>query len=188
LKDAQLQGADLASAEVWLVNFPPGLTNQSPIPRGLADLKMSSLTADDKAKLKQDLTASITDPVVLSFVTSRLDPILRDDPPNWGDGDTAWHEYVDKAKEQEPSVDKIVQFLAGMACDDTEGYIANRMARRVLEQAEQAAETKAPSSFTHFREGYAKPFASALLNENCQGGKALTDEMRAALENLGSAK
>ena len=75
-----------------------------------------------------------------------------------------------------------------MACDDTEGYIANRMARRVLEQAEQAAETKAPSSFTHFREGYAKPFASALLNENCQGGKALTDEMRAALENLGSAK
>jgi hypothetical protein len=187
LKDAQLQGADLASAEVWLVNFPPGLTNQSPIPRGLADLKMSSLTADAKAKLKQDLTASITDPVVLSLVTSRLDPILRDDPPNWEDGDTAWHEYVNKAKEQEPSADKIVQFLAGMACDDTEGYIANRMARRVIEQAEQAAETKAPSSFTHFREGYAKPFASALLNENCQGGKALTDEMRAALENLGSA-
>ena len=187
LKDAQLQGADLASAEVWLVNFPPGLTNQSPIPRGLADLKMSSLTADAKAKLKQDLTASITDPVVLSVVTSRLDPILRDDPPNWEDGDTAWHEYVNKAKEQEPSADRIVQFIAGMACDDTEGYIANRMARRVIEQAEQAAETKAPSSFTHFREGYAKPFASALLNENCQGGKALTDEMRAALENLGSA-
>ena len=187
LKDAQLQGADLASAEVWLVNFPLGLTNQSPIPRGLADLKMSSLTADAKAKLKQDLTASITDPVVLSFVTSRLDPILRDDPPNWEDGDTAWHEYVNKAKEQEPFADKIVQFLAGMACDDTEGYIANRMAQRVIEQAEQAAETKAPSSFTHFREGYAKPFASALLNENCQGGKALTDEMRAALENLGSA-
>ena len=187
LKDAQLQGADLASAEVWLVNFPPGLTNQSPIPRGLADLKMSSLTADAKAKLKQDLTASITDPVVLSFVTSRLDPILRDDPPNWEDGDTAWHEYVNKAKEQEPSADRIVQFIAGMACDDTEGYIANRMARRVIEQAEQAAETKASSSFTHFREGYAKPFASALLNENCQGGKALTDEMRAALENLGSA-
>ena len=29
-----------------------------------------------------------------------------------------------------------------------------------------------------FREGYAKPFARALLNENCKGGKALTDETR----------
>jgi hypothetical protein len=30
-------------------------------------------------------------------------------------------------------------------------------------------------------------FASALLNENCIGGKVLTDETRAALENLISA-
>ena len=38
---AQLQGAILASAEIWLVNFPPGLADQSPAPLGLADLKMS---------------------------------------------------------------------------------------------------------------------------------------------------
>lgn len=29
---------------------------------------------------------------------------------------------------------------------------------------------------------YAKPLATALLDENCKGGKALTDEARAALE------
>ena len=75
-KEAQLQGADLASAEVWLVNFPRGLANQSPVPLGLADLKMSPLTADAKAKLKQDLKANITDAKVLSVVTvpPRSDP------------------------------------------------------------------------------------------------------------------
>jgi hypothetical protein len=39
----------------------------------------------------------------------------------------------------------------------------------------------------HFREGYAKAFASALLDENCKGRKALTYKNRAALENLASA-
>ena len=57
------------------------------------------------------------------------------------------------------------------------------MVRRA-QQAKQAAETKAPSSFTHFREGYAKPFASALLNEDCRGGKALSDKTREELEDL----
>ena len=31
---------------------------------------------------------------------------------------------------------------------------------------------------------YAKPFAKALLNENCKGAKALTDETRATLERI----
>jgi hypothetical protein len=37
----------------------------------------------------------------------------------------------------------------------------------------------------HFgKKGYAKTFASALLDENCKGGKALTGEMRATLERI----
>ena len=162
----------MASAEVSLVNFPRGLANQSPIPLGLADLKMSSLTADAKAKLKQVLEANITDPTVLSDVNFRLNRILRRSPPNWEED--SWKEYVSKAKE--PSTDELAQFHADLACDDTEGYIANSMAGRVKE-----FETE------HFREGYAKAFASALLDENCKGGKALTDENRTALENLASA-
>ena len=62
---------------------------------------MSPLTADAKAKLNQDLKASITDHKVLSVVTSRLDPILRDEPPNWEDGDS-WEDYVSKAKRNHP--------------------------------------------------------------------------------------
>jgi len=38
------------------------------------------------------------------------------------------------------------------------------------------------------RRQYGKPLAEALLDEkNCEGAKALTDETRAALENLVSA-
>jgi uncharacterized protein YjbI with pentapeptide repeats len=175
LSNAKLQGADLASAEISLVNFPRDLANQSPAPLGLADLKiMSSLTADAKAKLKQLLVANITDTKVLSVMKFRLDRILRRIPqPNW-EGEDSWKEYVSKAKE--PSADELAQFHADLACDETEGYIANSMAGRVKE-----FETE------HFREGYAKPFASALLDENCKGGKALTDKNRAALENLALA-
>ena len=171
LEGVQLQGADLASAEVWLVNFPRDLINQSPAPLGLADLEMSSLTPDAKAQLKQDLNASITDPVVLPVVISRLDEILRNEPPNWDDGNN-WADYVSKAKE--PSADELARFHADLACNEIEGHIANRMAERAI-----GAE--------HSGEGYAKSFASALLSENCRGGKALTDETRSALENLTSA-
>ena len=38
-----------------------------------------------------------------------------------------------------------------------------------------------------FGEGYAKTLASALLDESCEGGKALTRDTRAALKNLVSA-
>jgi hypothetical protein len=61
-----------------------------------------------------------------------------------------------------------------LACGDTEGTIANGMAGRAWE-----FETD------HFgKKGYAKTFASALLDENCKGGKALTGEMRATLERI----
>ena len=76
LEGAKLQGADFASAEIWLVNFPRDLANQSPVPLGVADLKMSPLSPDAKAQLKQELNTDITDPVVLTGrdVPPRSDP------------------------------------------------------------------------------------------------------------------
>ena len=169
----ELQGADLASADVWLVNFPRDLANQSPAPLGLADLKMSPLTREAKAQLKQNLGTDITDPIVLPVVTARLDEILRNEPPSWDDGNS-WTDYVGKAKE--PSAEELARFHAELACGDTEGTIAISMAGRAA-----AFETE------HSAKGYAKPFASALLDENCKGGKVLIRETRAALKNLVSA-
>jgi len=169
----ELQGADLASADVWLVNFPRDLANQSPAPLGLADLKMSPLTREAKAQLKQNLGTDITDPIVLPVVTARLDEILRNEPPSWDDGNS-WTDYVGKAKE--PSAGELARFHAELACGDTEGTIAISMAGRAA-----AFETE------HSAKGYAKPFASALLDENCKGGKVLIRETRAALKNLVSA-
>ena len=173
LEAVQLQGADLASADVWLVNFPSDLADQSPAPLGVAALKMSPLTPDAQAQLKQDLNASITDSTVLPVVMSRLDEILRNEPPNWEDGNS-WTDYVSKAKQ--PSAEELARFHADLACGDIEGTIANRMAGRSIEiEAEW------------FGKFYAKAFASALLDGNCKGGKALTDETRTALKNLVSA-
>ena len=169
----ELQGADLASADVWLVNFPRDLANQSPAPLGLAGLKMSPLTREAKAQLKQNLDTDITDPVVLPVVRARLDEILRNEPPGWDDGNS-WTDYVGKVKE--PSAEELARFYAVLACGDTEGTIAISMAGRAA-----AFETE------QYAKGYAKPFASALLDENCKGGKALTHETRAALKNLVSA-
>jgi hypothetical protein len=173
LEGAELQGANLASAEIWLVAFPRDLANQSPAPSGLADLKMSPLTPEAKAQLKQDLSAGITDPSVLPVVVSRLDEILRDEPPDWQDGNS-WNEFVGKAKA--PSAEELARFHAQLACHDIEGTVVNSMAGRAA-----ALETE------HFGKGYAKPLASALLDENCKGGKALTGETRAALKSLLSA-
>jgi uncharacterized protein YjbI with pentapeptide repeats len=137
LRGAQLQGTDLTATNVWLANFPPDLANQTPAPWGLAAMKMSSPTPDDKV------------------------------PPNWKDQDR-WKEYVSKAKG--PSADELVQFHVALACDDSEGYIAYNMVVRVHRFKKVV--------------GYAKAFARALLDENCKGGKALSDEMRAKLEEL----
>jgi uncharacterized protein YjbI with pentapeptide repeats len=173
LESVQLQGADLASAEIWLVNFPRDLANQSPAPLGVADLKTSPLTPDAQAQLKADLNANITDSTVLPLVMSRLDEILRAEPPNWENGNN-WTDYVSKAKE--PSAEELARFHAGLACGDTEGTIANSMAGRAA-----SFETE------RFGKAYAKLFASALLDETCKGGKALNRETRAVLKNLVSA-
>jgi uncharacterized protein YjbI with pentapeptide repeats len=173
LEGAALQGAVLTSAEIWLVKFPAGLADQSPAPVGLADVNMSALTADAKAQLKQDLDTHITDPEVLTVVTARLDQILRNEPPNWEDGNS-WQDYISKAKV--PTAEELARFHAALACDDAEGTIANSMAGRAA-----AFETE------HFGKGYAKPFARALLDETCKGGKALNLETRAALKTLVSA-
>jgi hypothetical protein len=139
----------------------------------VADLKMAPLSPEAKAQLKQDLNAGITDPAMLSVVMSRLAEILGDEPPNWDDG-TSWTDYVRTAKE--PSGGELARFHADLACDDTGGSVASRLAGGARE-----IETE------HFREGYAKPLASALLDETCKGGKVLTAETRAALKNLVTA-
>jgi Pentapeptide repeats (8 copies) len=173
LGGVQLQGADLGSAEIWLAKFPRDLAGQFPAPLGVADLKMSPLTQEAKAQLQQDLNAGITDSAVLAIVTSRLDDILRDEPPNWEDA-TSWTVYANTAKE--PSAAELARFHAQLACNDTEGSTASRMAARAIESATE-----------HSGGAYAKPFASALLDETCKGGTALTPERRAALKNLVAA-
>ena len=83
----------------------------------------------------------------------------------------SWTDYASKAKE--PSAEELARFHAQLACDDTEGAIANSMAARA-----------AASESEPLGKGYAKTLASALLDEDCQGGKALTRETRAALKTL----
>ena len=170
LQGAELRGAVLASVEIWLARFPPGLVDQSPAPLGLADVKLSALTPEAKAQLRQVLNTEITDPVVRSVVIARLDPILRHEPPNWEDA-KSWEDYAGNAKA--PSPEDLARFHAGLACDDGEGYIATSLAGRAKEFDAE-----------HFKKDYAKPLVRALLDETCKGGKALTSETRAALKNL----
>jgi hypothetical protein len=170
LRGAELRGAVLASAEIWLARFPPGLVDQSPAPLGLADVKLSALTPEAKAQLRQVLNTEITDPVVRPVVIARLDPILRHEPPNWQDA-KSWEDYAGNAKA--PSPEDLARFHAGLACDDGEGYIATSLAGRAKEFDAE-----------HFKKDYAKPLARALLDDSCKAGKALTSETRAALKNL----
>jgi hypothetical protein len=170
LQGAELRGAVLASAEIWLARFPSGLVDQSPAPLGLADVKLSALTPEAKAQLRQVLNTEITDPVVRPVVIARLDPILRHEPPNWEDA-KSWEDYAGNAKA--PSPEDLARFHAGLACDDGEGYIATSLAGRAKKFDAE-----------HFKKDYAKPLARALLDETCKGGKALTSETRAALKNL----
>jgi hypothetical protein len=123
--------------------------------------------------LKADLNADITDSTLLPVVMSRLDEILRNEPPSW-QGGSSWQEYISKAKE--PTAEELARFHAALACDDTEGTIANSMAARA-----------ASFETDQFAKDHAKALANALLDETCKGGKALTGETRAALRNLASA-
>jgi len=173
LEGAKLQGTVLSSAEIWLAKFPLGLSEQWPVPLGLAQVKMSAPTEEAKALLKQGIDTDITDPELRGVVIARLDQILRNEPPNWDDG-TSWEEYARSAKA--PSPQELARYHAELACDDTDGTIATGMAARAKE-----FETE------HFGKGYAKPLAAALLDETCKGGKALTGEARTALKSLASA-
>jgi uncharacterized protein YjbI with pentapeptide repeats len=180
LAEAELQGADLLNANVWLVKFPSRLVNQSPAPLGLADLKMSPPAAEAKAEIRHVLQTEIADGKLLERLLDRLNPILRDDPPHWDD-EESWNRYVSKAKEKELPPDELARFYADLACGDPWGHIANGMVRNLLRDLEWKATypvLNVPAK------GYAKPLASALLNDNCKGGTALTDEARAMLEGL----
>ncbi len=170
LSSAELQGADLQEVDVWLASFPVDTFNQSLGPLAVADLHMSPLTAEAKVSLKKSLQANITDEQLLAKLIERLDPILRDDPPEWEDEDN-WKRYRSEATA--PPIDDLVDFLAGMACGDPGGYIANSLAQRA-----------ARYSVDENRRQYAKPLAKALLDENCEGAKALTDKTRAKLREL----
>jgi len=173
LEGAEFQGAVLSAAEIWLAKFPRALAEQRPVPLGLADVKMSAPTAEAKAQLKQGIETDITDPELRGVVMARLDKILSNEPLNWDDA-TSWEDYVRSAKAPTPL--ELAEFHAKLACDDADGSIATAMAARAKDfEAE------------HFGRGYAKPLAEALLDETCQGGKALTAETRAALKSLAAA-
>ncbi len=172
LRFAELQGADLQDVDVWLASFPDDLANQSPAPLGVADLDLSPPTTEAKAEFKKRIPANITDEQLLAKLIERLDPILRDDPPEWEDEDK-WNQY--RSQVTEPPPDKLASFLAKLACGDRGGYIANSMAQRAVRYSEDLDED---------RRQYAKPLASALLNEKCEGVKALSDETRAKLREL----
>jgi hypothetical protein len=173
LDGAKLQGANLASAELWLAKFPRSLAEQWPAPLGLADVKLSAPTAEEKALLKQGIETDIADPELRGIVTARLDQVLRGEPVTFDDA-ANWEDYAKEAKP--PSPEELARYHAELACDDADGTIATSLAARAKE-----FETE------HFGKGYAKGLAEALLDENCKGGKALTNETRAALESLASA-
>ena len=170
LESAKLEGANLIWAEVWLAKFPADLATQSGVPLGVADLEMSPLTSEEKTDLADGLQADITDGELLKELLDRLNPILQDDPEKWED-EGKWSRYIGQAKESSP--DEIVQFLADMACGDPKGHITIVIAERATDFSQDAAKRQ-----------YAKPLARALLNEKCEGARALTEDMRATLENL----
>ena len=156
------------------IGLPGDLSGQSPAPLGVAGLDMSPLTPEAKEQLNQDLNASITDASLLAVVKSRLDDILRNAPPGWED-EARWTGLASTAKE--PSAAELAQIHAKLACEDPGGSIASRMAARAIESATEP-----------FGKAYAKDFATALLADSCEGGKALTRETRTALKDLVSAQ
>ena len=110
LDEAELQGADLTGVEIWLASFPDGLGEQSPAPIGLPHLQTSPLTPEAWAELKKQLRTSISDGHLSERLIDDLDPILRDDAPNWAD-ERRWTSYIDetKMKTKEPSPDALRQ-------------------------------------------------------------------------------
>jgi hypothetical protein len=159
LSGAEFQGADLEGVEIWLTSFPDSILEQSPAPIGLHET--SPLTPDDRAKLKELLRNSVGDGQLLERY-----PILRDDAPYWAD-EGKWTRYIYTT---EPSPHALAQYLAGLACNDSE--TAEGLARRAM-------------AYGNPRRGhYAKRLAEALLNLNCKGAKRLSDYTRASLQDF----
>jgi uncharacterized protein YjbI with pentapeptide repeats len=175
LDGTKLQGADLTGAQLWLAKFPPDLGEQAPVPLGASQLGLSPLSPEAKAQLKQDLSASIADSAMLAVVLTRLDEILRDQPPEWEDA-MRWSSYAGKM--QAPDGAALAKFHAQLACEDANGVVANRIARRALD----------PDDASPPPADYAKTLARALLDETCEGGKSLSRPTRAALETILSAR
>ncbi len=172
LEGVQLEGAALDGAGIWLAGFPSGLAGQSPPPLGLSGLDMAPPAPEMREQMKQTIGTAITDQALLAVVMARLDPILRDAPPNW-DEEPDWRAFAGAAKE--PSADDLASFHASLACGDVEGAgaVASALASRA-----NALDTR-PSG-----KGYAKALATALLAETCKGGRALPRETRDALQAM----
>jgi uncharacterized protein YjbI with pentapeptide repeats len=166
LQDAELQGANLTNAYVWLASFP-GL---EPPVLGVATMKMSPLTPREKAELTEWLQNDITDGELLKKVLDTLNPILRTDPQKW-EYQKDWSDSIKQT--HQPAPDEIAGVLAHIACEEPEGHIALVMAERA-ERAINGALT------------YGAFLVKALLNDTCEGAKALTKEKRAMLEKLGA--
>ena len=154
-------------------------------------LNTSPLTADARAKLKTRLRDSVSDDQLSERLIEDLDPILRDDAPNWAD-EARWG---DIGKTKGPSPDALAKYLAEMACADSR--IAEGLARRAMYDVESGAEvglgyfTKSGDPFVIYSDTfvllYAQPLAQALLKLSCEGAKRFTDDTRARLQGLASA-
>jgi hypothetical protein len=106
-----------------------------------------------------------------------LDPILRNDPPNWDD-QADWSRYASAGKE--PSPEELAQYLVGMACSggDQTANIAGGLATRANVCNRYCNDAG---------HRYVKPLAEALLKANCKGEKTMTEETRAILQSLVAA-
>ena len=158
-------GADLTNSQVWLASF----SKLEPPVLGVATMKMSPLTDADKADLTEWLHNTITDGELLKKVLDTLNPILRTDPQKWEDEED-WSESIKQA--HQPAPDEIAGFLAHMACEEPEGHIALAIAEKT-------------KNVINARSDLRRFSRKALLNDTCEGAKALTKETRARLEKLG---
>jgi hypothetical protein len=169
LSDADLRAADLWSADLWLSSLPRyGFSNQWPPPIRLPSWG-SPLSPDEKKRLRARLETDITDGELLESVLAKLESILREDSSKWPD--EIWLE----AQRKEPRPREVVRFLAGMACGDPGGYIANSMSQRAVDYGKERD--------TYL---YGMRLAKALLEENCKGAKSLSNETLAKLGELGN--
>ncbi len=95
LEGVKLQGADLTSAEIWLVTFParPRQSVAGALGRGKSQTIAALARSPGAIESWTSTPASPTSPL-LPVVMSRLDEILRNEPPHWDDA-AIWTDYDD---------------------------------------------------------------------------------------------